>query len=155
MWTLSRNNKTKRGDELSQEQTHTLAINGGRVGHLAGSVRKTGWNSFSEWLFNILTRNEWEFKIFFLFVSTCFGFVAVVLIYFVYGWLACMYVCVHYMCLEPTEGRRRHWIPWDYRWLGATMYQGTGNWTQALWKNIHCSWPLSHLSSPVFFYEKL
>jgi hypothetical protein len=26
---------------------------------------------------------------------------------------------------------------------------GAGNYTQALWKSSQCSWPLSHLSSPM------
>lgn len=32
---------------------------------------------------------------------------------FMYGWFFYIYTCAPCACLEPTEARRRHWMPWD------------------------------------------
>lgn len=45
--------------------------------------------------------------------------------YFVFSVLpTCMCVCALHVCMVPTEARRGHWIPWDwrYRQLKSTMW---------------------------------
>lgn len=37
----------------------------------------------------------------------------IIYLFYVYGCLACMYVCTLHVCLVPEDARRGCWIPWD------------------------------------------
>lgn len=45
--------------------------------------------------------------------AMCMEFFLVVYVtfFYMYGYFACMYVCVPGLCLEPGKTRREHWIP--------------------------------------------
>lgn len=53
-------------------------------------------------------------------------------------------------------GWKREWDPLELEFQMVVSCQVVvGDWTSALWKSSQCSYPLSHLSSPFFFFSFL
>lgn len=59
------------------------------------------------------------------------------------------FVCVHAV---PPGARRGHWIPWDWSYR-LFLRRSLGGWgrTLVLWKSSQWYYPLSHVSSLIFF----
>lgn len=69
--------------------------------------------------------------------------------------LACMYVCVSYVYLVPTDDRRGRHILWDcrYKLQMTELSLGAGDWTQIPWQCSQCSCCLRYLSSPYQYFN--
>lgn len=73
-------------------------------------------------------------------------------IFILYVWLFCLPVCLWPTCMPDDQGGQKRYLDSLRLKLQAAVspHEGTGNWTQVVWKINLCSYPLSHLFSPLF-----
>jgi hypothetical protein len=92
----------------------------------------------------------------YLFVWFCFilvylGFLCVCFLFFKIYLFMYVFIICKYSVAVFRHTRRGHQIS---SWMVVSHHVVAGIWTQDLWKSSQCSYPLSHLSSPMCLFSK-